>query len=54
MQSLLKEAVLALIAPVLLSFVLLGSKSVLTLIVAAAGNLGGGEIFSEENRRDYR
>jgi adenosylcobinamide-GDP ribazoletransferase len=44
----LKEAVLALISPVLLSFLLLGNKSVLTLIVAAAGTWAAGRYFQKK------
>jgi adenosylcobinamide-GDP ribazoletransferase len=44
----LKEAVLALISPVLLSFVLLGNRSVLTLIVAAVGTWAAGRYFQKK------
>jgi adenosylcobinamide-GDP ribazoletransferase len=44
----LKEAVLASIPPVLLSFVLLGSKSVLTLIAATAGTWAAGRYFQKK------
>src|SRR5580704_8438452 len=44
----LKEALLASIFPVLLSFVLLGNKSVLTLIVAAAGTWAAGRYFQKK------
>jgi adenosylcobinamide-GDP ribazoletransferase len=44
----LKEALLASIFPVLLSFVLLGNKSVLTLIAAAAGTWAAGRYFQRK------
>jgi adenosylcobinamide-GDP ribazoletransferase len=44
----LKEALLALIFPVLLSFVLLGNKSVLTLIAAAVGTWAAGRYFQKK------
>ena len=44
----LKEALLALIFPALLSFVLLGNKSVLTLIAAAAGTWAAGRYFQKK------
>jgi adenosylcobinamide-GDP ribazoletransferase len=44
----LKEALLALIFPVLLSFALLGNKSVLTLIAAAAGTWAAGRYFQKK------
>jgi adenosylcobinamide-GDP ribazoletransferase len=44
----LKEALLASIFPVLLSFVLLGNKSVLTLIAAAAGTWAAGRYFQKK------
>jgi adenosylcobinamide-GDP ribazoletransferase len=44
----LKETVLALIFPILLSVILLGSKSVLTLIVAAAGTWAAGRYFRKK------
>jgi adenosylcobinamide-GDP ribazoletransferase len=44
----LKEAGCALISPVLLSIVLLGNKSVLTLIVAAAGTWAAGRYFQKK------
>jgi adenosylcobinamide-GDP ribazoletransferase len=44
----LKEALLALIFPVLLSFALLGNKSVLTLIAAAAGTWAVGRYFQKK------
>jgi adenosylcobinamide-GDP ribazoletransferase len=44
----LKEALLALIFPVLLSFVLLGNKSVLILIAAAAGTWAAGRYFQKK------
>ena len=44
----LKEALLASIFPVLLSFVLLGNKSVFTLIGAAAGTWAAGRYFQKK------
>jgi adenosylcobinamide-GDP ribazoletransferase len=44
----LKETLLALIFPVFLSFVLLGNKSVLTLIAAAAGTWAAGRYFQKK------
>jgi adenosylcobinamide-GDP ribazoletransferase len=44
----LKEALLASIFPVLLSFVLLGNKSVLALIAAAAGTWAAGRYFQKK------
>jgi adenosylcobinamide-GDP ribazoletransferase len=44
----LKEAALALVSPVLLSLVLLGSKSLPTLIVAAAGTWAMGRYFQKK------
>jgi adenosylcobinamide-GDP ribazoletransferase len=44
----LKKALLASIFPVLLSFVLLGNKSVLTLIAAAAGTWAAGRYFQRK------
>jgi adenosylcobinamide-GDP ribazoletransferase len=44
----LKETVLALIFPILLSVILLGNKSVLTLIVAAAGTWAAGRYFRKK------
>jgi adenosylcobinamide-GDP ribazoletransferase len=43
-----KEALVASVFPVLLSFVLLGNKSVLTLIAAAAGTWAAGKYFQKK------
>lgn len=44
----LKEAVLAIISPVLLSFVFLGNRSLLTLIFAAAATWAAGKYFQKQ------